>query len=257
MHSEQDLKYAEELRDAIHREALERVRSAYPSADCVIDHHPVDEYFQEVWEYPGRWYTVVAIPEGFGSRKALIESIVRETLEHYRRAGTENSDDAFYKLLAEYPYNICAYCIVTAADRQAGAEAIFPYRGTESHRQALECAAQKLFAEGRQWAYDMSRAKAKKQSSKSLFAPANSVEGLNYRKAFLCPPHGNAYTDRDFDRLNAVLFPGGEDGLEVRRWTTDWSDYFAAGQKRWGTLCLTVYDKSLDRFVAIIASATD
>ena len=255
MYSDHDLKSAAELRNEIHQEALKRVRSSYPAADSVVDRYPVEAYFQQVWDYPGKWYTVIAIPEGFGSRKALVESIVRDTLEHYRRAGTDNNNDAFYKLLAEYPDNICDYCIVTLADSQA--EEAFPYKGTESHWHALECAAQKLFAEGGKWAYDMRRARAKKQSNKSLFAPANSVEGLNYRKAFLCPPHGNTYTDRDFDKLNAVLFPGGEDGLEVRRWTTDWSDYFASGQERRGALCLTVYDKSLDRFVVIMASAAD
>ncbi len=256
-YSDRDLQSAEKLREAIHQEALARVKSLYPAADCVIDRYPVEAYFQQVWDYPGQWYTVVAIPHGFGSRKALVDSIVRETLEHYRRAGAKNNDDVFYRLLAEYPDNICDYCIVTASDRQAEAEAVFPYRGAESHWLALGCAARKLFAESRKWAYDMSQARCKKQSNKSLFAPANSVEGLNYRKAFLRFPHGNTHTDEDFDRLNAVLFPGGEDGLEVRKWNTDWSDYFAAGQERWGTLCLTVYDKGLDRFVAIMASATD
>lgn len=57
--------------------------------------------------------------------------------------------------------------------------------------------------------------------------------------------------------MNAALFPNGTDQLEVYEWTTDWSDYFDEGHEWWGTLCLTVYDKSLDRFVVIMASATD
>ena len=40
-------------------------------------------------------------------------------------------------------------------------------------------------------------------------------------------------------------------------WTTDWSDYFDEGREWWGTLCLTVYDKTLGRFAVILASATD
>lgn len=257
MYSEQELRHAKELRDAIHREALARVRAVNPAADSVIDRHPVEDYFQQVWDYPGQWYTVVAVPEGYGSRKALVESIVRNTLEHYRKAGPAHTGGVFYQLIAEYPDIVCEYCIVTATGPLAEAEAVFPYRGAESHWRALGCAARKLFADGGKWTFDISRARGKKQSSKALFAPANSVEGLNYRKAFLCPPHGNAYTDRDFDRVNAVLFPGGANGLELYRWTTDWSAYFAAGHERWGTLCLTVYDKTLARFVVIMASATD
>ncbi|MBR1842280.1 MAG: hypothetical protein IJ788_03280, partial [Oscillospiraceae bacterium] len=49
----------------------------------------------------------------------------------------------------------------------------------------------------------------------------------------------------------------GTDGLEVFEWTTDWSDYFDEGHEWWGALCFTVYDKTLDRFAVIMASATD
>ena len=87
-YSEQDLKYAAEFREEIHKEALAKVRAVYPCADHVVDRYPADAYFQEVWDYPGKWYTVVAIPPGAGSRKALIETIVRDTLEHYRNTGT-------------------------------------------------------------------------------------------------------------------------------------------------------------------------
>ncbi len=254
MHSEQDLRYAVELRDEIHGEALARVRAVYPDADSVVDRHPAADYFQEVWDYPGKWYTVMAIPEGYGSRKALVESIVRETLEHYRNAGAVLSDEAFYQLITAYPDAGCDYCLVTASDRFADAESVFPYRDAESHRKVLSCAFRKLNLQGGKWSYDVTRAKGKKLSSKALFAPIGSEEGLNYRRAFLCPPHKKNYTDGDFERVNAVLFPGGADALEVRRWTTDWSDYFDGGRERGGAMCLTVYDRSLDRFVVIMAS---
>ena len=87
MYSEQDLKYATEFRDEIHNEALAKVRAVYPCADHVVDRYPVESYFQEVWDYPGKWYTVVATPEGTGGRKALVEIIVRETLDYYRSTG--------------------------------------------------------------------------------------------------------------------------------------------------------------------------
>ena len=159
-HSEQDLRYAAEFRAEIHKEALAVVRRTRPDISEVVDRHPAEDYLQEHWDYPGKWYTIVSIPAGFGSRKAL-------------------------------------------------------------------------------------------------FAPVNADEWLNYRKAFLRPPHGNVYTDDDFERVNAALFPGGADALEAYRWTTDWSDYFDEGHEWWGALCLTVYDKTLDRFVVILASASD
>ena len=257
MYSEQDLKYAAELRAEIHEEALKRVRAVYPEATRVVDKYPVDAYFQEVWDYPGKWYTVVATPPGTGGRKDLTESLVRETLEYYRSEGAVYSEDGFKSVLAEYPDTECDYCLLNADNQYAKAKNVFPYRGSDSHRLALECAANEIFSGSAERAYDIKNAKCRKLSSKALFAPANSDNRLNYRRAFLCPPHGNSYTDRDFERVNAVLFPGGADGLEVYRWTTDWSEYFEEGNEWWGALCLTVYDKSLDRFVVITASATD
>ncbi len=251
MYSEQELKHAAEFRNEIHKAALEKVRAVFPDADSVIDHYSVEAYFQEVWDYPGKWYTVVGTPQGAGSRKNLIETIVRDTLEHCRNTGKKAGIDPFYKLIAEYPDVVCDYCIVTKA------EGAFPYCGVSSHRLALGRAALLLFDGGREWSYDLSRARSKKLKSKALFAPTDSDEWLNYRKAFLCPPYENTYTDADFERVNNVLFPGGTDGLEVYRWTTDWSEYFDDGNESLGALCLTVYDKSLDRFVVIMASATD
>jgi len=58
-------------------------------------------------------------------------------------------------------------------------------------------------------------------------------------------------------KRNEALFPKGKEGLEVYEWTTDWTEYFDEGHEWWGTLCLTVYDKLLDRMVVIMASATD
>ena len=79
-YSEQDLKYAAEFREEIHREALAIVRKTRPNVTEVIDRHPVEDYFQENWDYPGKWYTIVAIPYGYRSRKALVDEIVRDTL---------------------------------------------------------------------------------------------------------------------------------------------------------------------------------
>ena len=79
-YSEQDLKYAAEFREQIHREALAIVRKTRPDLTDVVDRHPVEEYFQETLEYPGKLYTVVAVPYGYKSRKALVDAIVKDTL---------------------------------------------------------------------------------------------------------------------------------------------------------------------------------
>lgn len=256
-YSEQDLKYATELREEIHRNALARVKEVYPDADHVVDEYPADAYFQEVWDYPGQWYTVVGTPPGTGGKKDLTETIIRQTLEYYRNAGAVYTNKTINRLIAEYPDIVCDYCLVNSYDQNANTLGVFPYLGVDSHRLALECAFRELSEGGDKWSYDTKAAKCRKLKSTALFAPTGGDNWLNYRKAFLCPPHGNSYTDRDFERVNDVLFPGGTECLEVYRWTTDWSDYFDEGHEWWGALCLTVYDKSLDRFVVIMASATD
>ena len=88
--SEEDLTHAAEFRERIHAEALAIVRRVRPEAAEVVDPYPVEAYFQRHWDYPGAWYTVVAIPESSGSREALLDRIVRETLAQSRKnAGTQ------------------------------------------------------------------------------------------------------------------------------------------------------------------------
>lgn len=77
-----DLEYAADLRQRIHQEVMEKVRQTDPRIDAVADPYPVESYFQYSWEYPGAWYLVVAIPEGFRSRKAFVDFLVKETLGH-------------------------------------------------------------------------------------------------------------------------------------------------------------------------------
>ena len=79
--SPKDLEYAAELREQIHQKVLEKVRLTNPAIDTVVDPYPVESYLQYSWEYPGAWYLVVAIPEGFRSRDAFIDFLVKETLK--------------------------------------------------------------------------------------------------------------------------------------------------------------------------------
>ncbi len=161
-------------------------------------------------------------------------------------------DDPFYTLIADYPDCAVDYYIAAAAPGSI--------QGGEAHRKALAEACLALFTPDEDmetWRWEIGRAVGRRIDAKELFTSNYPKHGLNYRKAFLYPPHGNSYTGKDFVKVNAALFPNGTDGLEVYEWTTDWSDYFDEGHEWWGALCLTVYDKSADRFAVIMASATD
>ena len=158
-------------------------------------------------------------------------------------------EDPFFEAVRQYPDSVVDFCLIKSS---------LPYDGVNSHWAALTRGALRLIAEDGDLAFKPGSVKAKRISAEALFAPTGEVgESLNYRTAFLCPPYPNGYTDKDFETLNDALFPKGRDRLEVYEWTTNWSDYFDEGHEWWGALCLTVYDKNADRFVVILASATD
>ena len=167
-------------------------------------------------------------------------------------APAETPDDPVYALLARYPRLVVEYCIVKLAG---------PYLGLPSHRSALAAACGQLFVQDEPgfppWRSDPKSAVGRPVPTAAFFADAGAEAPLCYRRAFLDPPHGSGCTAADFDRVNRALFPAGTGALEVMEWSTDWSEYFDDGHEWWGALCATVYDRSLDRFVAILASATD
>ncbi len=138
----------------------------------------------------------------------------------------------------------------------------------------------KAFAEKlHPWTYDIERAKAipidpaaflyvperlRRNDGRSSFYDydtdwvfPNDGGPIPYWFAFLEQPHGTGYEPDVFRQVNAALFPAGTDGLEVYEWTTDWSDIFDAGHEWWGAACWSVYDARLDRYVVLLASATD
>ena len=272
VHSKEDMEYAAAFRADVHKEALAKARRLRPSLTSVADPNPVETYFQKNWEYPGRWYTVVAIPGKYHSREALVDDIVRHTLAQYRETAAAEepsgdspkpappeetrqtepggclADDPFYKLIAQYPDLAVEYCIVPGEPAAGG--------GYAAHRRALASTCRALFAKGG-WHGDAEKAKGRQIDSEALFSSVCRNDELNYRKAFLHPPHGNGCTGADFVKVNEALFPQGTEALEVWAWTTDWSDYFNEGHEWWGALCLTVYDRRMDRFAVILAAATD
>ena len=160
----------------------------------------------------------------------------------------EISDDRFYTLLEEYD-SCLDFCIIKSDE---------PYKGLESHKKAL------LFAMEQtkelydiRWKYDIGIAKANEKDPKEFLLETVDRSKFTYSYAFLIPPYGIIGFESDFKKINSALFPSGADDLTVYEWSTDWSEYFDDGHEWWGAACWTVYDKKLDRYTVILASATD
>ena len=192
----------------------------------------------------GKWKSKKVIVEG----KTLKKKSFDTKKDSVPESVTVIENDLFYDIYREYPDSVIDYCLIKNNER---------YCGYESHRRALKAACIKLFYDAGdvEWQYDIEKAEANKITADELFATENKK--LTYRSAFLNPPYPNGYKDADFERVNNALFPDGMEEIEIYKWTTDWSEYFDDGHEWWGALCLTVYDKKLDRFVVIMASATD
>ena len=78
-----------------------------------------------------------------------------------------------------------------------------------------------------------------------------------YWYAVMEPVHGRRNKPEDFYKVNEALFPKGTDKLDIYEWTTDWSDLFDAGHEWYGACCWSIYDKSMNRYVVMLVSATD
>jgi hypothetical protein len=91
--SEKDLRDAQAFRAGVHKEALAIIQKTFPEIGSVVDRYPAESYFQAIWDYPGQWYIIVAIPKESGSREALIETIVRDTLDRHRRQKNKSAEE--------------------------------------------------------------------------------------------------------------------------------------------------------------------
>lgn len=196
--------------------------------------------------------------------------------------------DRFYKEIEAYPDLVIDYCLIK--DNQ-------PYRGEASHKKAVLFAMEQISQRwqairGVPWYWENEILFAKRISAdellwlpdkpykqtkygvtsynKEIIKQESTGQRLPYWYAFLEPPHGtqfkilpdgrkieHEYTIEDFQGVNQILFPNGTKDLTVLEWNTDWSDYFNEGHEWWGAACWSVYDHSLERFVIIMASATD
>ena len=190
----------------------------------------------------------------------------------------EIKDSPFENVIEEYPDCVVDFCILKSDEHCCGLDA---------HREAIAFAMRKFLGyptgEGDEkqedvepWGnFDVQSASARQIDAnaflslpepvrvcvdgKSTTTYKKQTDGgeIPYWEAFLLPPDGIEYAGADFRKVNNVLFPTGAGSLTVYQWTTDWSDYFNDGREWWGTACFSVYDAAEDRYVVIMASATD
>ena len=169
-----------------------------------------------------------------------------------------------------------------------------PYEGPGSHREALRSVFENLAEEERahsgerrdgraadlpEWTFDVARARAKPLSPEAFFYCPNVMGtdargGVRYDAgwvpddenigttvpywyALMEPVQGRRNGPGDFEAVNRALFPNGTDSLDIYEWTTDWSDSFDDGHEWYGACCWSVYDKTLNRYVVMLVSATD
>ena len=195
--------------------------------------------------------------------------------------------DPFYEMIKEYDDLVIDYCLI---------EDDTPDQGYRSHKDAVLFALlkfieryideqlrsevmylEKVHDEPYPWSLDISKAKAHQIDADTLFHVPQILgtdrlgqrfydcprpdpgkgEQIPYWYAFWEPPFTTKYGPDEFRKVNSALFPQGTDELEIYEWTTDWTSYFDAGHEWWGTACWSIYDKRMNRFVVIMADATD
>ena len=149
------------------------------------------------------------------------------------------------------------------------------YEGLQSHREALIA----VFDQLHPLACDIDKAQSTALDPNTFFYCPNVVKTDHYGNvhydakwepnddnfgttvpywyALMEPVHGKNNNPEDFKKVNEVLFPNGTDKLDIFEWTTDWSEFFDDGHEWYGACCWSIYDKSLDRYVVMLVSATD
>ena len=129
------------------------------------------------------------------------------------------------------------------------------------------------------WVYDLNKAQPSPLDPQELFYCPNIIDTdyydnarydaewepndenfgttVPYWYAILEPVQGRRNKPEDFKKVNELLFPDGTEALDIYEWTTDWSDYFDAGHEWYGACCWSIFDKSMNRYVVMLVSATD
>lgn len=201
----------------------------------------------------------------------------------------ELTNDPFYAMIATYDRCVVEYCLMRSdvphqglrSHKDAILFAMLKMIEREIDERSRSYALYGGEAGDRRfpWKLDMEKAKAVPiDPAELLFAPEilrvdrngtvfydcawepndeNFGGQIPYWYAFLEPPHSSGHVPADFRKVNSVLFPAGADALEAFQWTTDWSNYFDAGHEWWGAACWSVYDRRMERYAVLLASATD
>lgn len=150
-----------------------------------------------------------------------------------------------------------------------------PYDGLRSHREALIA----VFDQLQPVTYDIDKAQPTAMDPNVFFYCPNIVRTdyygnvhydtewkpndgnlgttVPYWYTVMEPVHGKKIKPEDFEKVNKLLFPNGTDKLDIYEWTTDWSELFDDGHEWYGACCWSIYDKSMDRYVVMLVSATD
>ena len=162
--------------------------------------------------------------------------------------------DDFYKAYRKYDRCVLDYCILKTPY----------YDGLKTHKNAILFFMEKL----KDYCFYPEKMEATPINSNDFFRIPNDYQKekaqivtVDYHRPywflFLNPPYETNYTIDDFVNVNNILFPCGKDNLDIYDWNVDWSNYFEEGLEWWGARCTSIYDKTLKRFVIILASATD
>lgn len=174
----------------------------------------------------------------------------------------EIQEDKFFDILKDYSGICLDYCILKNDS---------PYKEIISHKDAVLFAIKKYSyddEEGEEFLdYDISKAKCEKIGFEQFLyykygtdiVVFDSHKGgqIPYWYAFSNPPHGPFYSKEDFNKINSILFPNGFDHLSIYEWTCDWAEYFDEGREWWGCGLWSIYDSKCDRYIVVLASATD
>ena len=208
----------------------------------------------------------------------------------------EISNDAFYDFIKQYDQDRehhlvgeVDYYLLTDDKPYEGLEShrealLFAFdlvaeKDMEDQERAGELLGYRIADKLHSWIYDVDKAKATPLTSREFLYCPNIVKTdyygnvlydadwkpndenfgttVPYWYAVMEPVYGRRNKPEDFRKVNEVLFPKSTSALDIYEWTTDWSDYFEAGHAWYGACCWSVYDKSMDRYVVMLVSATD
>ena len=185
----------------------------------------------------------------------------------------EIQNDVFYDYIKQYDPDIENHFVGEVAYHILKDNK--PYEGLRSHREALITVFDRL----QPMTYDIDKAQPTASEPNVFFYCPNIVKAdyygnvhydaewmpnddnigttVPYWYALMEPVHGLKNKPEDFQKVNDILFPNGTDKLDIYEWTTEWSVFFDDGHEWYGACCWSIYDKSMDRFVVMLVSATD